>query len=456
MTFLYGNENPSRKNFFYTAAIRLMVCYPVVAVMSVSAADIFSILIFLFWILSGHWKDRWTLLKESPLILAAIPIIVWTFSGVFRDFLVSGDYRIFFDSLRYWWGHFLFFFAFILATLLCQKGVCQKEIRSAILSSINLAMILIWILVILFGTDLLPASCRIIHISSIHFYRNTIYFGMGLVLWAGLWICTPFTLKDIPLIRRFLPRRVLLGMKRATQISPLNLLLHHRDRLFFETAFFLLLRWGVVVFIGYYLFWINPSRTGQLALLVAASTVFVCWNWKKGIPLAVVLCVCVPFAAHYSSPVFLKKAIETINDTQTFTADVSQGKETLRSDSRLTIWKKTFALICEKPIIGYGMERGRKEVLTKTKYNHPHNEFIYITLEFGVIGLTCFLFWLGILVYRTITQPLQWRCFGFFVIVVLFIDSMTNCALSYDQEAHLFLVLIAILFAMDRKQQKTR
>ncbi|MDR1964989.1 MAG: hypothetical protein LBQ50_14555, partial [Planctomycetaceae bacterium] len=116
-TFLYGDENPHWQNFFHRAAIRLAVGYPIVAVISISVADAFSVLILLFWFLSGHWQERFNFVKRNPLILVSLPFIALTFSGVFRDWIIAGDYKIFLESTRYWWGHYPLFFSLILATL---------------------------------------------------------------------------------------------------------------------------------------------------------------------------------------------------------------------------------------------------------------------------------------------------------------------------------------------------
>ncbi|MDR2440090.1 MAG: O-antigen ligase family protein [Planctomycetaceae bacterium] len=446
-SFLYGNENPHWQNFFHRAAIRLVVSYPIVAVISISAADVFSLLILLFWFLSGHWRERFDFVKKNPLILVSLPFIVLTFSGIFRDWLIAGDYNVFLESTRYWWGHYPLFFALIIATLLRRK-----ETQNTIFSSINLAIILLWILILFFGTDLLPEPYRLVNLRKINLYRNTICFGMGLVLWAGLWICVPFTSRNIPLVRRFLPLSVLLAMKETTRISPIDLILFpFRKRRYVLTFYFSLLRWGIVCLVCYYLFWLNPSRTAQLSFLGTISVLLVSWNWKKGGVLAILFCSLIIITAQSMSPVFESKANRTINETKTFLLDLLNDTDTFQSHDRLMIWKQLFPSICQKPITGYGMELGRKEVRAKTSRVDPHNEFFNITLEFGLLGLAVFLFWLIFFFNYFRNDVLPWKYLGLFIATAIIIDSLYNCSLSYNRESHLFCVLISILYVTNRQ-----
>jgi O-antigen ligase len=453
-TFLYGDENPHWQNFFHCAAIRLAIGYPIVSAISISAADVFSILILIFWLLSGHWRERFDFVKRNSLILISLPFIVLTFSGTFRDWIITGDYKIFLESTRYWWGHYPLFFSLILATLFLRK-----ETRNTVFSSINLAIVLLWILVLVFRFDLLPEPYRVVKLSSLNLYRNTICFGMGLVLWAGLWICVPFASRNIPFIRRFLPLSLLLGMKEAARTSLMDLILFpFRKRRYVLTFYLLLLQWGIICFIGYYLFWINPSRTAQLSFLGTISVLLLSWDWKKGGLLAVIFCIVIVALAQYHSPIFERKLDRTITDVTKFTNDLLNNTDTFQSRDRLMLWKEIFPSICQKPVWGYGMQQGRHEVLTKisSKRVDPHNEFINITLEFGLVGLAFFLLWLLFFFNRFRNNILTWKYLGLFVATALIIDCLYNGALSYNRESHLFCILIGILYVTDRSRNQFR
>jgi O-antigen ligase len=75
-----------------------------------------------------------------------------------------------------------------------------------------------------------------------------------------------------------------------------------------------------------------------------------------------------------------------------------------KADSRIARWESAFSAIKERPTFGYGSAM-EKEVLHErfqenglnfaaTNYYDSHNQYLSITIEFGLIGLSLFLFYL--------------------------------------------------------------
>ena len=75
-----------------------------------------------------------------------------------------------------------------------------------------------------------------------------------------------------------------------------------------------------------------------------------------------------------------------------------------KADSRLARWEAAFSAIKERPAFGYGSAM-EKEILHErfqengldfaaTNYYDSHNQYLSITIEFGIIGLCLFLFYL--------------------------------------------------------------
>ncbi|MBW3518883.1 O-antigen ligase [Flavobacterium sp. NKUCC04_CG] len=98
------------------------------------------------------------------------------------------------------------------------------------------------------------------------------------------------------------------------------------------------------------------------------------------------------------------------------------------ADSRWSRWIVTRDLIKEKPIFGYGT--GSSETLLKELYvrkgltnsaqsNYDtHNQYLHITIEFGVVGLLLFLFYLVGNVVRAIKLR-NWISVSFFAMILI-------------------------------------
>jgi len=82
------------------------------------------------------------------------------------------------------------------------------------------------------------------------------------------------------------------------------------------------------------------------------------------------------------------------------------GKNTL--EGRIEYWKEILPLIAKKPLTGYGV--GTTGIVS-VKYLHtteiPHNDFIRIALETGIIGVLLYFLFLIKLVFYFLTRPLN-------------------------------------------------
>lgn len=84
-------------------------------------------------------------------------------------------------------------------------------------------------------------------------------------------------------------------------------------------------------------------------------------------------------------------------------------------NERIQLWKKSFSVFKENPVLGSGLGSWKIEVL---KYGHsglvtednltfhqrPHNDYLWIACESGSIGLLFYTLWLGSLVYGSCMQ----------------------------------------------------
>jgi O-antigen ligase len=111
-----------------------------------------------------------------------------------------------------------------------------------------------------------------------------------------------------------------------------------------------------------------------------------------------------------------------------------------KADSRITRWEAVFSAIKERPIFGYGSAMEKKvlhESFQKNGLNFAatnnydsHNQYLSIWIEFGLIGLCLFLFYLFSNVYFSFKNKdkVSFFFFASLVLVGLFENLFKNNA----------------------------
>ena len=122
---------------------------------------------------------------------------------------------------------------------------------------------------------------------------------------------------------------------------------------------------------------------------------------------------------------------------------------------RYVWWKNGFENILNKPLFGYGVGSYKSTILNYMKKNNinednlisnnPHNEFISISTQLGIFGLTLFIIFLY-LFYKISSQ----NSLGFCVFTILLISCLFN-SVFYDNILGIFLVLI-ISYSMGKEK----
>lgn len=128
-------------------------------------------------------------------------------------------------------------------------------------------------------------------------------------------------------------------------------------------------------------------------------------RWKQ---MAIVTCIILaPFMAYKLLPGFEQKVNYTVYDLGMFRQD--QGNAYSDSE-RWDSWRAGIVIGNQHPFFGTGTGKFRptlkqyyKEELKKEEYTRPHNQFINVFCEFGLFGLSIFLF--------TLLYPMTFRFF---------------------------------------------
>lgn len=209
---------------------------------------------------------------------------------------------------------------------------------------------------------------------------------------------------------------------------------------------------GLIALFIVNIFFISPSRSGYLALPVAVVFLFVnLYGYKKlphilGVMVAALLLVALTSTTLQQR---IKLAVEENNNAQT--------SENLTSIGVRDIFRKnTWELIQQKPLLGYGTSSFKAvySAHVATKYqdwrgesvSDPHNQYLFVWLENGLVGLLLFL----IYIFTAIRQGVVQQSYGVIaasVLVAFAATSLFNSHFKTFPEGHLLAFFVGCLLA---------
>ena len=434
---LFGGETPGFVAFFRIALLRLALAYPLCAVFSNSATDVCELLLIVFWLLGGNWRGKYEIVKNSPILLVSTLFMIISFVGVFQY------EESFWASLKYWRGHHPIPILIILATTLTSN-------RNRILMFNSLSFALFAAIAYSICVMKIPGFEFLKSLKPAHIAKNSIWFGMSLVLLGGLWICVPFLSRLNPYFRPFLPASTRRSLRCAARLS-----LYDYLQSFYRNApqvhFFVLLRFSAVFFSTFYIFGMNPSRTAWISSLAGTTLLLLLWDWKKGTLIALLLATCLISFAMFFSPIFQYKARLTNSEISQFveTNLLGEGEEKPAAHARLRLYWYFAEDIAKNPF-GVGMEKTRSRCLyfSHGKLDNCHSEFVSIAMQSGWHGLACFLVWFFFLFRGSWQLASPWKQLGLYISMTLFLACMFNGALSQDMESHTYCIAIAVIVSL--------
>lgn len=170
-------------------------------------------------------------------------------------------------------------------------------------------------------------------------------------------------------------------------------------------AFFIWIALGIAIILSY-------SASGKVAYVASSLTFLLALRWPKLVRIVMMAVLLMGVVMAVPAAKLAQDLLE------------GSGKPVASSFlHRTEIWKFTAARIAEKPIMGWGFDSGRaipnKGAISKYQGNdplksiipmHPHNWFLHVLLELGIVGMVLMMsLWLWLLhqvstLHRTV-QP---------------------------------------------------
>ena len=119
---------------------------------------------------------------------------------------------------------------------------------------------------------------------------------------------------------------------------------------------------------------------------------------------------------------------------------------------RFTFWKYSLKLIAEKPLFGHGTGSYSKEyhrLVQDERFasKNPHNEFLMIGVQLGLLGVLIYLGFLASQYYcaKKLPDKEKWLAQG--LLLSLIVTSLFNSPFLDHTEGHWFATMIALCFA---------
>lgn len=220
---------------------------------------------------------------------------------------------------------------------------------------------------------------------------------------------------------------------------------------------------GMLGLFTFNIFFVSASRSGYLALPVAAVFLIVNLYGYKKLPHALgVMAVALLLVALTSSTLQqrIKLALEENKSSQT--------SENLTSIGVRDIFRQnTLELIKKKPLLGYGTSSFKSvySAHVASKYqdwrgesvSDPHNQYLFVWLENGLVGLMLFLAY----IYTAIRQGAIQQSYGAVaagVLVAFAVTGLFNSHFKTFPEGHLLAFFVGCLLAQQptNKTEKDR
>ena len=209
---------------------------------------------------------------------------------------------------------------------------------------------------------------------------------------------------------------------------------------------------GLIVLFVVNIFFVSASRSGYLALPVAIFFLIVnLYGYKKLPHILSAMAIALVLVALTSSTLQqrIKLAWEENKSSQT--------SETLTSIGVRDIFRQnTIELIKQKPLLGYGTSSFKTAYSTyaATKYqdwrgesvSDPHNQYLFVWLENGLVGLLLFLAYVYTAIRQGVTQK-SYGVIGASVLIVFVTTSLFNSHFKTFPEGHLLAFFVGCLLA---------
>ncbi len=198
------------------------------------------------------------------------------------------------------------------------------------------------------------------------------------------------------------------------------------------------------------LFFVVPGRTGQL-IAIALSGLFILQRLGNKQRLFASLIIILSLTTYFNFSDKSSRMNEAITSTQAYLKPIPEQTESSMG-TRYAFWKNSLKLIAEKPMMGYGTGSFSKEYSRVVQderlgSKNPHNEFLMIGVQLGLIGVFIYLGFLASQYTCAKKLPNKEKWFAQGLLLSLIITGLFNSPFLDHNEGHWYATMIALCFA---------
>ena len=196
------------------------------------------------------------------------------------------------------------------------------------------------------------------------------------------------------------------------------------------------------------------GRTGYVVLAVLILWFgYSCWS-LKGFAVAATALGVLLGAAYQWAPVFQKRLNEAAAEARDYRSQAHPGDTSI--GSRLHFWKRSAEWMRKHPLLGagtggwaeafYEATEGDDAFMHNRARNHPHNEYVHLTVQLGPAGLALFLALLVAAFRRAARLPGDYAALAQGFVLAFAVGSLFSDFLWDTTEGHLWAILGGALF----------
>jgi O-antigen ligase len=208
----------------------------------------------------------------------------------------------------------------------------------------------------------------------------------------------------------------------------------------------------IAIFLFFCLFAVNSERTGCFVAIILLIFLLFRYTTNKNYIWPLIMVLLVSFLSYQAFPSFQYRVKDLVSNfsTKPTSQDTSIGL-------RIQFALNSFKIIKKHPLLGVGVggfpeaykKTGGKVVLANTLLNDPHNSYLLIAVQLGVLGLVVYLL---ILLSAWIEVKKLWRdpeaqWFAKATLLVWAFNGFTDITITSTAFGNLYVILLSCFFS---------